>query len=81
MKIAFIAGENQGSGVTHRDFHTMDNYLYAVCDQGPSTLQIIDISNLPNSISLIYNSDNLFNTCHNIYIDTTAKKLYACDVE
>lgn len=80
-EIAFIAGENQGSGVTHRDFHTMDNYLYAVCDQGPSTLQIIDISNLPNSISLIYNSDNLFNTCHNIYIDTTAKKLYACDVD
>ena len=80
-EIAFIAGENQGSGVTHRDFHTMDNFLYAVCDQGPSTLQIIDISNLPNSISLIYNSDNLFNTCHNIYIDTTAKKLYACDVD
>ena len=49
-EIAFIAGENQGSGVTHRDFHTMDNYLYAVCDQGASTLQIIDIGNLPNSI-------------------------------
>ena len=80
-EIAFIAGENQGSGVTHRDFHTMGNYLYAVCDQGGSTLQIIDIGNLPNSISLVYNSSSLFNTCHNIFIDTTVQKLYACDVD
>ena len=80
-EIAMVPGVYQGIGVTHRDFHVMDNYLYAVCDQGTnSTLQIIDFSNLPNNVSLVYNSDSLFNVSHNIYIDTTTKKLYACDV-
>jgi hypothetical protein len=54
----------------------MDNYLYAVCDQGSSTLQIIDLSNLPNSVTIIYNTDSLISTTHNIFIDTLNKKLY-----
>lgn len=81
IEISFIAGEFQGTGVTHRDFHTMGNYLYAVCDQGASTLQIIDISNLPNTISIEYNSSALFNKAHNIFIDTLTNKLYVCDVD
>ena len=80
-EIAMVPGAFQGIGVTHRDFHVMGNYLYAVCDQGTnSTLQIIDFSNLPNNVSLVYDSDSLFNVSHNIYIDTVTKKLYACDV-
>jgi hypothetical protein len=54
----------------------MDNYLYAVCDQGASTLQIIDLSNLPNSVTIIYDTDSLISTTHNIFIDTLNKKLY-----
>ncbi len=79
-EIAMVPGAHQGSGVTHRDFHVMDHYLYAVCDQGMSTLQIIDFNGLPNNISISYESDALFNISHNIYIDTATKKLYACDV-
>ena len=77
LEVAFVAGTFQGSGVTHRDFFSMDNYLYGVCDQGSSTLQIIDLTNLPNSVSLVYNSDSLISTSHNMFIDTTNKKLYS----
>ena len=77
LEVAFIAGAFQGGGVTHRDFFSMDNYLYGVCDQGTSTLQIIDLTNLPNSVSLVYNSDSLISTSHNMFIDTENKKLYS----
>ena len=73
---AFVPGAFQGSLVTHRDYFHMDNYLYAVCDQGSSTLQIIDLSNLPNSVTIIYDTDSLISTTHNIFIDTLNKKLY-----
>ena len=73
---AFIPGAQQYN-VTHRDFFHMDHYLYGVCDQGNSTLQIIDISNLPNSVNLVYDSDSLISTSHNIFIDTINKKLYS----
>ena len=73
---AFVPGAFQGSLVMHRDYFHMDNYLYAVCDQGSSTLQIIDLSNLPNSVTIIYDTDSLISTTHNIFIDTLNKKLY-----
>jgi len=73
---AFVPGAQQYS-VTHRDFFHMDHYLYGVCDQGTSTLQIIDISNLPNSVNVVYDSDSLISTSHNMFIDTLNKKLYS----
>jgi choice-of-anchor B domain-containing protein len=73
---AFVPGAQQYS-VTHRDFFHMDHYLYGVCDQGTSTLQIIDISNLPNSVNVVYDSDSLIATSHNMFIDTLNKKLYS----
>tara|TARA_B100000900_G_scaffold295576_1_gene254217 strand:- start:1699 stop:3723 length:2025 start_codon:yes stop_codon:yes gene_type:complete len=73
---AFVPGAQQYN-VTHRDFFHMDNYLYGVCDQGASTLQIIDISNLPSSVNVVYDSDSLIKTSHNIFIDTLNKKLYS----
>ena len=78
-EIAFVAGAYTGAGVIHRDYHDYQGYLYAVCDEGnTSTLQIIDISNLPNSINTVYDSNNLFTKAHNIFIDTTTGKMYAC---
>jgi len=79
-QVAFVAGAYTGSGVVHRDYHDYQGYLYIVCDEGwsTSTLQIVDISNLPLSVSIVYDSDNLFNTSHNIFIDTVTAKLYAC---
>ena len=81
IEVAFIPGEAQGSSVTHRDFHTINNYLYTVCDQGASTLQIIDLSNLPYSVDLVYNSSEFFQRAHNIFIDEENYKLYTCSTE
>ena len=78
-EIAFIEGAYTGGGVIHRDYHDFENYLYAVCDEGnSSTLQIIDISDLPNSVNTVYDSNILFTKAHNIYIDTATAKLYTC---
>ncbi|MCB9264841.1 MAG: choice-of-anchor B family protein [Lewinellaceae bacterium] len=73
----FVAGAFQGGGVVHRDYHDYKGYLYAVCDEGPSTLQIIDTRNLPESVEVVYNSSQAIRQSHNIFIDTARAKLYA----
>ena len=81
-QIGFIQGAYTGSSVVHRDYHDYNGYLYAVCDEGnSSTLQIIDLNNLPNSINVVYDSDSLFTKSHNIFIDTATAKLYVCAVK
>jgi choice-of-anchor B domain-containing protein len=78
-EVAFVAGAYTGGGVIHRDYHDFNGYLYVVCDEGSSsTLQIIDVSNLPNSVNTVYDSNTLFTQAHNIFIDTSIAKLYAC---
>ena len=63
----------------YQDYNDYNGYLYAVCDEGSSsTLQIIDISNLPISVYVVYDSNNLFSKAHNIFIDTATAKLYSC---
>ena len=69
IETAFIPGQAQGTGITHRDFHVVGDYLYAVCDQGASTLQIINLSNLPDFVDVVYDSSELFIRSHNIFID------------
>ena len=81
-QVDFVAGAYTGSDVVHRDYHDYNGYLYAVCDEGnTSTLQIIDISNLPNSVNVVYDSNVLFTKSHNIFIDTATAKLYVCSVK
>jgi choice-of-anchor B domain-containing protein len=77
--VDFIPGKNQGTQVIHRDFHDYNGYLYMVCDEGASSLQIVDLSYLPDSVSLVYDSDQLVIKSHNIFIDTAFAKLYVCD--
>ena len=77
---AFIPGAVQGSQIIHRDYHDYNGYLYIVADEGNSTLQIADLNYLPDSVVVVYDSDNLFSTVHNIFIDTVTAKLYACGV-
>ena len=78
---AFVAGAAQGSNIIHRDFHDYNGYLYVVCDEdGASTLQIIDLSDLPNSTTVVYDSNEILQRSHNIFIDSTHARLYACGV-
>ena len=53
-------------------------FVITVSCQSASTLQIVDISNLPNSVNTVYDSNSLLNKVHNIFIDTATTKLYAC---
>lgn len=79
--IDFIPGKAQGPDLIHRDYHDYNGYLYAVADEGPSSLQIIDLSHLPDSASLVYDSDEHFVRSHNIFIDTAKAKLYVCNIK
>jgi len=63
---AYVPGAEQGPVIIHRDFHDYKGYMYIVSDEGNSTLQIIDLSYLPDSAAVIYDSDTLFRTSHNI---------------
>jgi choice-of-anchor B domain-containing protein len=73
-----VAGRFSGPGVIHRDYKVHAHHLYAVCDQGPSSLQIFDLQYLPDSVSLVYDSDEFFLRAHNIQVDTVNARLYTC---
>ena len=77
-EVVFIPGRIQGPSLIHRDFHDFDQYLYIVADEGMSSLQIADLRFLPDSAPLVYDSDSLLRTSHNIFIDTASKVLYTC---
>ncbi len=72
-----VRGRHFGSNVIHRDYKTYNGYLYAVGDQGNASLQIIDLSYLPDSVHLVYDEDSLLVRSHNIFIDTVNARLYS----
>ena len=76
--VDFVPGKYQGLTAENRDYANFENYLYAVCDEGLSSLQIMDLSYLPDSVSLIYDSNIFFNTAHTLCADTLTAKLYVC---
>ena len=75
----FVPGSSQGPHLVHRDYHDYEGYLYIVADEGNnSTLKVLDLSFLPDSVSVVYNSNSLFTTAHNIFIDSATARMYAC---
>jgi len=80
----FIPGAATGTSIIHRDFHDYNGYLYIVCDEDSqqtlSTLQIVDLSYLPDSAPVVYDSNVLFRKSHNIFIDSASARLYVCGV-
>ncbi|MBU2018585.1 MAG: choice-of-anchor B family protein [Bacteroidetes bacterium] len=77
LDAGFIKGDFSSTQVIHRDFKNYRNFLYSVCDEGTSNLQIIDLSFLPDSVKLIKTINEPFGRVHNLYIDTTNALLYA----
>jgi choice-of-anchor B domain-containing protein len=77
-EVVFIDAALTGPQVIHRDYHDYEDYLYIVCDEGASTLQIADLRFLPDSAPLVYDSNLLFPRSHNIYIDTASARMYVC---
>lgn len=78
--VDFLPGSNNPGAqfVVHRDYHDYGGYLYMVSDEDRIGLQIYDMQYLPDSLSLVYNSDTLFERSHNIFIDSAAQRLYVC---
>ncbi len=76
--VDFVPGATQGGSIVHRDFHDYNGYLYTASDEGASTLQIIDLSYLPDSVHKVYDSPSIFARAHNIFIDSTSGHLYQC---
>jgi len=76
VKVDYIPGAD--SVCTHRDYHDYNGYLYMVADEGTSTLQILDLSFLPDSAPVVFDSDTFFTRSHNIFIDSSNGKMYSC---
>lgn len=72
----FLPGNANGPQIIHRDYHDIGDYLYAVADEGASTMQIIDISQLPDTVQVVYDSGEHLQRAHNIFIDETNARLY-----
>ncbi len=76
QELHFIPGAVQGPNVVHREYKTYRDRLYAVADEGAATLQIIDLSGLPATATVVYDSDALFFRAHTLWIDTAQARLY-----
>ena len=83
-EIHIVEGAVTGPSIIHRDYHDDGCFLYVVADEPTnpnasalSTLQIIDVSGLPESVEVVYDSNELFFRSHNIFIDEPNDKLYA----
>ena len=73
VKCDFVAGRR--SGCIWREYKTYQHYAYMVSDDsGPNSLQIVDLNYLPDSVHVVYDSDQLFRTSHTIFVD--GSKLY-----
>lgn len=66
------------SGSVWRDIKVLGDYAYCVTETSEG-LQVIDLGDLPNSASIVYQTDEEFTRCHNIFIDSTSipPRLYA----
>ena len=71
VEVAFVEGKYVGREAVHRDYHDYNGYLYAVCDENYSSLQIMDLHYLPDSVPVLYDSDSLIIRAHNLFIDTS----------
>jgi choice-of-anchor B domain-containing protein len=75
----FIEGKFNSPLVSHREIKTFDHYAYLVCDEGNSSLQIVDLHYLPDSVVKVADiQDSRFGKIHNLFIDTINARLYAC---
>lgn len=73
-----IEGGTTGEAIIHRDFHDHKGFLYSIADEGINTaLQIIDITQLPDTIEVVYDDSEFFTRSHNIFIDESKERLYS----
>ena len=67
-----VRGASQNS--LWREIKTYQNFAYLISDDGGSKLQIVDMSYLPDSVHLVYQSNSLVGLSHTLFVD--GNKLY-----
>lgn len=78
--VDFVEGKYPHPSVIHRDIKVFDHFAVLVCDEGTSSLQIVDLQYLPDSVHVVYENDTAFTRVHNVFIDEENLLLYACSV-
>jgi len=79
--IDFVPGRYVSSQAITREYKTYQNYLYATADEGSGSLQIMNLSYLPDSVVLVADIQNTtIGKIHNLFIDTSNALLFACSV-
>jgi len=79
--IDFVPGRYVSAQAITREYKNYQNYLYTSGDEGNGSLQIIDVSFLPDSVSLVRDIQNTeIGKIHNLFIDSVNALLYACSV-
>ena len=74
----YVAGRR--SNCIWREYKNYGKHLFAVSDDdAPNSLQIIDMSYLPDSVHVAYDSDSLFSRAHTLFID--GDKMYCASVK
>jgi choice-of-anchor B domain-containing protein len=64
---AFVGGK---INCTWREMKTYGNYCYIVSDDAaPNTFQIIDMTSLPSTVTVVHNGTSYFEKGHTIFID------------
>ena len=72
-----FAGAAAGSFVIHRDMKVFGDHVFCVADEGSaSTLQIIDLGDLPDTAVQVYSSNEFVVTSHNLFVDSSQARLY-----
>ncbi len=74
-----IKGNYISSQAITREYAHYNDFLYAIGDEGDASLQIIDLSNLPDSVNLVSEiQDERVGKAHSIYIDSSRALMYLC---
>lgn len=80
IQVDTVLARYASPSVIHRDYKIYQNYAYMVCDEGNSSLQIIDLSYLPDSVHKVTEIRDEFTRVHNLFIDENNALLYACSI-
>jgi choice-of-anchor B domain-containing protein len=69
--------DGKSKRMINRDMECFSHYVYCVSDNGePGSLQIFDLSYLPDSVFKVYDSDTLAANTHTVFINVASKRLY-----
>ncbi|RYE05479.1 MAG: choice-of-anchor B family protein, partial [Sphingobacteriales bacterium] len=72
VEVGAYAGAYQfgNNSISWRDYKTYSHFVYAVADaNNGNSLQIFDVSGLPNSVSKVYDSQNLSASAHTVALE------------